>query len=197
MSGTIFECGYGAIVNEDVQVLEACLSELCEQKGIIHVLEIGMHAGATARGIKAFAEARGCQIWYIGIDPDTSGRCVAWDGATVLIGDSAELFHKVPNGLDLVWVDGCHCMNHVILDLIHYAPKVRPQGFMCFHDINPEGAGQFHQYHGPDIPEFGLGTLQAFEALRWPWDPWVEFLRKWPEDKADCGTVAFRKGEPA
>jgi hypothetical protein len=200
MSGEPFQCGYGAIVDEDVIVLETCLRELLLPVAVekLRVVEIGMHDGGTARGIEQFVREHGADLEYWGIDPDegkTRPRYLPKGGVTV-IGDSAEVFHHVPDGVDLVWVDGCHCVNHVILDTVHYAPKVRVGGFMLFHDVAP--AGQMHptqgrQYHGPMIPEFNLAVGRAHELIRWPFDGWAMILEAWPTDRNDCGTRAFRR----
>lgn len=198
MSGEPFQCGYGAIVAEDVAILEKCLAMVIGLRPIVSVLEIGMHDGGTARGIQRYINAAGLELDYIGIDPDdgtTRPRYVP-PGGRVVIGDSAEVFGEIPGGLDLVWVDGCHCMNHVMLDTVHYERKVRKGGFMLFHDVNPVGQGTEHQYHGPETKEFGLATDMAHKAIRFPWDPWTLFAEAWPTDRHNCGTRAFRKGTP-
>ena len=200
MSGELFKCGYGAILQEDVDVLEKCLFELLNAGSLsafdgVNVLEIGMHDGGTAKGIESYV-AKWCRpLAYYGIDPDdgtTRPRYVPANGK-VIIGDSAEVFNQVPEGLDLVWVDGCHCQNHVMLDTIHYAPKVRVGGFICYHDINPSGQGCEHQYHGPDIPEFGLAVLMALEAIKFPWPNWEFFAEKYTLEVHNCGTRAYRR----
>lgn len=206
MSGQLFD-KYGAILAEDVAVLEACLLAVQDLPGgnpiarTIRVLEIGMHDGGTARGIEQFVnKTMGCALQYVGIDPDdgTSRPRYVPENGIVIIGDSAEVFNRVPFGFDLVWVDGCHCMNQVMLDTIHYSPCVRPGGFMLFHDVNPRGQGSHHQYQGPETPEFGLATDMAHEEIRFPWAPWTKFAEAWPteEGRTDCGTRAYRKGQP-
>lgn len=206
MSGRLFD-RYGAILPEDVEVLEDAMRHIvAEWNGndprVVNVLEIGMHDGATARGIETYFNLHGVNIHYIGVDPDdgtTRFRYVP-NGATVIVGDSAEVFARVPGDLDLVWIDGCHCMNHVMLDTIHFAPKVRPGGFMLFHDVNPRGQGLHHQYHGPETPEFGLATDLAHAAIGFPWSsfwkPWDKWIEKIPAEveRTDCGTRSFRKG---
>ena len=181
--------------------MEACLNEIVlEHISPVRVLEIGMHDGNTARGIEKFFVDRGIAMEYMGIDPDdgsTRPRHVPKDGK-VIVGDSAEVFEGIPSGFDLVWVDGCHCFNHVVLDTLHYARKVRPGGFICFHDINPAGQNEIeHQYHGPQTPAFGLAVNSALEAIRFPWAPWTLFGEKYPSDRSNCGTRAYRKGEPS
>lgn len=198
MSGKLFD-RYGAILEEDVEILEECLMVALMETGAersLRVLEIGMHDGGTARGIEKYVNGLDAKLAYWGIDPDkglTRPRYAPKD-ATVIIGDSAEVFNQVPDDLDLVWVDGCHCLNHVVLDTIHYAKKVRTGGFICFHDVNPVGQGQEHQYHGPVIPEFGLAIDMAHKAIQFPWSPWLLFKEGWPTDVHNCGTRAYKKG---
>lgn len=205
MSGKLFECGYGAILNEDAEVLEACLLRLVEDslsrygflgRTELRVCEIGMHDGGTALGIERFVQQHGLALQYWGIDPDDGSkrpRSVPKGGAAI-VGDSAEVFGQVPDRLDLVWVDGCHCMNHVVLDTLHYAPKVRPGGFILYHDVNPLGGASEHQHHGPKTPEFGLAVNQGLRAIRFPWWPWRFFAERIPEGVTNCGTRAYRKG---
>ena len=206
MSGKLFEGGYGAILNEDIAILEECLfTALAESMADrpLKVLEIGMHDGGTARGIENYVLRSDAKLAYWGIDVDpgtTRPRYIPKD-ATVIIGDSVEVFNQVPDDLDLVWVDGCHCFNHVVLETLHYSLKVRQGGFMCFHDVNPKGQGQEHQYHGPVIPEFGLAIDMAHQAIGFPdgWSAWARegwslFKQGWPTEVANCGTRAFKKG---
>ncbi len=201
MSGQLFD-KYGAILVEDVVVLETCLREaIYDANGErpVRVVEIGMHDGGTARGIERFLNERGAGLSYVGVDPDdgtTRPRYVPAGGRTI-IGATAEVSHEVEapfnGGLDLVWVDDCHCVNHVVLDTVHYAPLVRIGGFMLFHDVNPRGQGFDHQYHGPEIPEFGLAIDAAHARIRWPFPNWSMVLEKWPDDVRNCGTRAYRR----
>lgn len=204
MSGEPFQCGYGAIVNEDVSVLERCLTAalgdayvvLGERPRPLRVLEIGMHDGGTAQGIERWCRIHAIDLDYIGIDPDdgkSRPRYVPENGR-VVIGDSAEVFSEIPGGLDLIWCDGCHCINHVALDTLHYERKVRRGGFMLFHDVNPVGQGKEHQYHGPEYKEFGLAIDMAHKLIGWPHDGWELFAEAWPTDRHNCGTRAYRKG---
>ena len=195
MSGKLFD-RYGAILQEDVEVLEACLRELVKPNDDVHILEIGTHDGGTAIGMMRFLESIGSAIDYYGIDPDDgSHRPRSLPGsARMIIGDSAEVYDQVPDDLDLVWVDGCHCFNHVALDTLHYARKVRSGGFICFHDVNPAGQNAMeHQYHGPMTADFGLAVVRALEAIRFPWDGWGLFMERVPTDVRNCGTRAYRR----
>ena len=204
MSGQLFD-KYGAILAEDVEVLEACLAvidrENFEEKmgpmsRPVRVLEIGMHDGGTARGIEKWLADVALRLDYTGIDPDdgtTRPRYVP-EGGRVIVGDSAEVFGRVTGTFDLVWVDGCHCFNHVVLDTLHYSHMVRPGGFICFHDVNPRGQGcADKQPHGPDTPEFHLAVVDGLSAIAFPWAGWSLFMEKCPDDVLNCGTRAYRR----
>lgn len=199
MSGRLFD-QYGAILNEDVEVLEECLFTVMAESRADHkikVCEIGMHDGGTAKGIERYIREMDGRLDYFGIDPDpgkTRPRYIP-EGGTVIIGDSAEVFDQVPNDLDILWVDGCHCRNHVVLDTFNYEGKVRHGGFMLFHDVNPKGQNEVeHQYHGPNTKEFGLAVVEALKMIRFPWNPWTLFRELSPTEVNNCGTRAYKKG---
>lgn len=201
MSGKVFECGYGAIVQEDVEVLEACLHRIAEFRigiGGMKICEIGAHAGATARGIKRWCDARQVKLTYYGIDPvrNSPGRIEPpFDGENLIIGDSAEVASAVPDGIDLLWIDGCHCRNHVTLDILNYGPKVAHGGFICFHDVNPRYQGHDYQGHGPNLPEFCVGVWNAIQQspLHDEMSGWSLFMEKVPTDINTCGTRAYQR----
>lgn len=216
MSGQLFSRGYGAILDEDIEVLEACLRAIMDAKQQpagsteaistnilprVKVCEIGMHDGNTARGIETFLHTHGFGLEYYGIDPDDGSTRprVCPNGGHILVGPSNEMFIHVPEGMDLVWIDGCHCEPCVICDIALFAPKVSVGGFLCLHDTNERG--QFrsdagHQYHGPeDSPYFGLAVRHAMKSIRFPWPEWELVADRTPPepDRIDCGTMAFRR----
>lgn len=48
---------------------------------------------------------------------------------------SLEAANLVANGLDFVYIDACHYFDEVMLDIIKWAPKVRPGGIVAGHDF--------------------------------------------------------------
>lgn len=82
-----------------------------------------------------------------------------------------KVFHLVPT-FDVVFVDGAHTRNDVILDTVNYAPKVVPGGFILFHDTSPEIQHTMREAYGPDIPQFYNAVNEALELMRWPWEGW-------------------------
>lgn len=85
---------------------------------------------------------------------------------------SAESFYKVPGEFDLVLIDGCHCVNHVILDTLHYGAKVKPSGFLMFHDTAAHLQQTMRDPHGPDHPMFYNSVLQAHRLMGFPSAEW-------------------------
>lgn len=45
---------------------------------------------------------------------------------------------KIPNDLDMVFVDAGHSYGSVYQDILHYGPKLRVGGLFCGHDYNSE-----------------------------------------------------------
>lgn len=162
---------------EDVEVLESVLKLYAGKP--CRFLEIGVLTGQTARGIKQFCDENGIALEYWGIDPvspETHNQPrEPFPGAHFVQGDSAEVFHLVPKELDVVLSDGCHCVNHVILETVHYGGRVNPNGFMLFHDTSPAIQQAMRDPHGPDIPEFYNSVLAAHAVIgfpqtgNWPW----------------------------
>lgn len=166
------EVQYGAMTPTDMDVLEMALHD---QRGeVISFLEIGFHEGNTARGVKEWCRLRGIKLRYVGVD--SGAICTPkppFEGATVVVGDSAEVFHLVGGLFNVVLIDGCHCFNHVILDFIHYSPMVENSGCLLFHDTSPEIQQTMRDPHGPAIPKFHNSVNKALEWLDMSKRDWI------------------------
>jgi len=187
------DIAYGALTPVDISVLESVLS-CFKGSDQVTVLEIGIYEGKTAQGIKAYMDRLGVKLDYWGID---SGAICSpkppFDGAHLIIGDSAECAHLVPECLDLVLMDGCHCLNHVMLELIHYAPKVVLNGFILLHDISPEIQHKMKDPHGEGIPEFQSAVNKAIGMVGFPFLGWELWRKDWLPGCAYGGMAAYRK----
>jgi hypothetical protein len=87
---------------------------------------------------------------------------------TIMRKGSMEAVPEIPDrSLDFVYVDGNHQFDPVMLDLIHWAPKVRPGGIVAGHD--------YHPFHGP-------GVMTAVNAYTHCHDirPWYVTSELWP-----------------
>lgn len=159
---------------EDVEVLEWALGHYKGQP--CRFLEIGVLNGQTARGIKQFCDENKIELEYWGIDPVSPEKwgCPRepFPGANFIQGDSAESFHLAEGPFEVALIDGCHCVNHVILDTIHYGAKVAYGGYLLFHDTNPEIQNTMRDPHGPDIWQFHNSVLEALTMIRFPTELW-------------------------
>jgi hypothetical protein len=185
---------HGMCFDSDSDVFDACCLAVLETKKVVRILEIGMWKGYTARGFRRFIEEHGGTLDYWGIDPGLLEAPESpFPGANFIHGKSEECFHRVPGPFDIVFVDGNHSRNGVILDTFNYEPLVAERGFMIFHDTNPKCQGTGHEYSGPEIPEFGIAVREAWAMIGWPWGPWFLFMERYQENHHQNGTTAFRK----
>lgn len=191
---------YGLITEIDAKQLEQALYEAVrrfEARGPLldedeedprrfRVLEIGVCHGDTSRGIKAFLDGLGwcdrqgndrpfpLDFWCIDNQRDKPIEA-PFPGANLVLGPSEEVYPQIPRGegFDFVFVDGCHCLNHVALDFLHYGDMVRPGGFLMFHDMAPQTQNKRdYQGHGPRLedgraahPDFGTASREAARLL--------------------------------
>lgn len=186
--------GYGLLTPTDVEQLEQALREAWKRARTrlahafygegdtaerFRVLEIGVCHGDTSRGIRDYLESFGgfydedekehpfpLDFWCVDNQRDRPIE-PPFPGAHLVLGPSEEVYPQVPGVFDFVLVDGCHCANHVALDFLHYGDKVRPGGFLMFHDMSPRAQGKLDwQGHGPkEHPDFGTASREAARLL--------------------------------
>jgi len=95
----------------------------------------GAEAGAMGGG-------PGCTDWdpVKGLEKFTKATSPNRSRLTVLRGDSPEMAKKVEdNSLDFVFIDADHRYEAVLKDLAAWAPKLKPGGTLCGHDIHLPG----------------------------------------------------------
>jgi len=194
--------GYTSQTKVDQEIIESVLAEATKNKDSIVFLEVGTYRGDTSREIKRWCDEHGKKLEFWGIDaalhPDfTSGDPVKppvpFDGANMIYGDSAEVIHLIPEKLDVVLVDGCHCFNHVILDTVHYGIRVNPGGFIMFHDTAPHIQHTMRDPHGPDILQFYNSVNLAHFVMGFPTEDWVLFKEGYEPNAPWGGMTAYQK----
>lgn len=183
---------YGAINSADIKVLEGVLAHYHGRN--LRLLEIGLHTGQTARGIRDYCAEHAIALEYWGLDNGVQNDGQPpFEGAKMVVGDSAESAHLLPDAFDVVLVDGCHCFNHAILDTVLYGEKVVPGGFILHHDIAPHIQQTMRDPHGPDTPRFRNSVVEALEAIHFPWSPWSVHSFGWEENLNFGGMIAHRR----
>lgn len=165
--------GYGLLNTHDIVLLQYAVTMAALRFGTVKLLEVGTCGGYTALGISKFCDSRGYTFEYHGID----GACGAPHPGTMpknytfWMGDSAELFESMTaDGFSVLFIDACHCSNHVMLDFLNYSPKVMVGGYVLFHDTNPSprwnGVHDNHwQGHGPNTPAFNIAVRAGLKKL--------------------------------
>lgn len=159
--------GYGALNFDDVMLLEAALN-MAGAKGTLSFLEIGVHDGETAQGVKKFCDARKIELSYTGIDIKKPNPCPSFEGAKFIQGESEYVFAKTEFQYDIIFIDACHCLNHVMLDILNYNEKVGWKGYMLFHDTSMYVQGKVPDHHGP--VELHCRVRDAMAKIGWPFN---------------------------
>jgi hypothetical protein len=127
--------------------------------------------------MKGYVESQGRKIDYSGFDNsrDMGVREPFHDAdddlsrAKIYLGDSAETYRYAPKDIHFLLIDGCHCVNHVILDFLHFGDRVAPGGYLAFHDAKPSSQGHEkdgqYQGHGPQDGDGGIAIREAHRLL--------------------------------
>lgn len=184
---------YGAITQADARVLEAVLLEFKDRP--MKFLEIGVYNGGTARGVRDFCKEQNIALEYYGIEAGIlCVPTVPFPEAHFVIGESREVFMKVPNDLDVVLVDGDHTFNAVVLDTVHYSRKVKPSGFMVYHDTAPHVQHKLAEPNRnyPEHPWFHNAVNDALNAVGFPFRGWKLWLSGFDSLADYGGTTAYR-----
>ena len=170
----------------DIGTLDLALQLAVKNFGHVVLLDIGVHDGDNAQAMVAVIEAAGGTVQYHGVDNlrDHGLTTCPIPGGRLYLGDSAELMDSILAEPNFVSIDGCHCINHAILDFLHYGSSVPVHGLVTFHDTDPQLHRNDYQGHGPRIPRFcTAGVGMALERLDLPNRDWRLVL----ENGADGG----------
>lgn len=185
---------YGAITTVDAKVMDDILDTW--QNEPIRVLEIGVWNGQTARGIKERCNKNGCVVDYWGIDAKPfDGPIPPWIDHYIL-SSSEDAVDLVQVNFHFIFVDGCHCFNHVVLDAVNYGPKVIHGGIIAFHDTAPQvqGVQRNEWVHGSeDKVRYRTHVVKALKSIGWPNAEWQLLLLDCDPLSNIGGMMAFRK----
>lgn len=189
---------YGLITEVDARLLERSLDEVLgafRDRRVV-IVEIGVCHGDTSRGIKDWMNARTNNWEYRGVDNGRDREIVPpFDGAILHLGPSEEVYMHLPEQVHFVMADGCHCVNHVMLDFLHYGDRLATGGLIYFHDASPYTQRKRDwQGHGPrDHDDFGTATREAFRLLGIPNARWPLWREDWMGHHDTGGAAVFRK----
>lgn len=160
---------YGLISFEEAHAIEQSLLRVVSRfkQDTIRLLEIGVHDGRTSRGIRDFlTENNVTNFEHWAVDNGKWAKTKPYENVHMVWGDSSETGHLVPAQIHWLFIDGCHCINHALIDISRYGYRLLPGGEMAVHDTyNEVPLFCDYQDHGPrDRPEFHLPGVRL--ALR-------------------------------
>jgi hypothetical protein len=157
---------YGVMTVGESNFMDKLIDTIHAEFGSIQFLEIGVAQGATMAGVMERCQKVGCKIHYEGVDLPMGKPEFSSPDCVFHPGDSAEIFNDVSGKFNLLFVDGCHCINHCMLDFLHYSQLVVEGGYCLFHDTrDTHWQGEHYQGHGPHIPEFMIGVRSGLRKL--------------------------------
>lgn len=189
--------GYGVLTDTDVKQIEYSLDIVSQSFKDYHVnlLEIGILRGHTSRGVRSYLQKIGMTNYsYWAMDVQNVKK--PFEECNLVIGKSEESYMLVPDDLHWVFIDGCHCVNHVMLDFLNYGYKIVKGGIIAFHDTSPSAQGNHFQKHGPRIPDFHIATHMAFDKLKiFERSDWQLVSNKYDEAREWGGVAVFQKTE--
>ncbi len=165
---------YGFVREEEYpfidKAIDLCYAEFKE----IKFLEIGVFHGGTVAGIARRCKEIGCPLTASGVDcmaaykPDRNLFPEIPADYTFHEGDSMDMWRKIKDTFNFLWVDGCHCVNHAMCDFLNYSPFVVVGGYALFHDTatpfqvdgeykpEQEAWPQDHSYAGKEPSRLGV-----------------------------------------
>lgn len=142
---------YGAI--QKPLELAASLEYLHDNYDISTIVEIGADAGGTLWAWQQTFHPTTLITIDLPKGPFSTKRNLVTHGATVIAADSHNFYtwrglQRLLDGdkIDLLFIDGDHTYNGVMLDYVMYSPLVANYGAIMFHDI----------CHHPHDPEIGV-----------------------------------------
>jgi hypothetical protein len=183
---------FGEMTLVDCDVMEGCLKVMATDR--LKFLEIGTYRGGTARAVKEWCMGRNVDLEYWGVDNGALGSAESpFYEANFIKGDSIEVFNQIPDDFDLVFIDGDHGGNHVVLETLIYGKKVRPGGIMLFHDTAPHVQQTMREAVGPDHPWFYNSVIAAHQLMGFPSVGWKLFRTDYDPSSRIGGMTAYLK----
>lgn len=192
---------YGDLREVEAELLDLLIHRIKREFSAMRFLEIGVLSGNTVRGVVAKCQEIECHIRAAGVDfPEWNPNPTPLPFYEFYSGDSMDAWRVMKGTFNLLFIDGCHCVNHSMCDFLNYSPFVEVNGYVVFHDTaaNPRTGAQDtfpqnHSYAGQPDSVLGvreglvkLGLLQGYRA------DW-KLIEELPSDDGLFGMVLFQK----
>lgn len=200
--GTQWGHRFGWMTHAEADALGKLLKTIATDFKEIRFLEIGVFGGSTTSGVYETAEALGCPLYAAGVDLAQGKPPVdKYPDYHFYEGDSMDQWRNIKERFNLLFVDGCHCINHSMCDFLNYSPLVVVGGYCLFHDTaalgdcsaSDQGAWpQDHSYHG--LPPSSLGVRQGLLRMGLLNNLRTDWTKVWEiRESAIMGMTLFKK----
>lgn len=167
---------YGFMRDVEETLIDSLLHTIKHKFGIIKFLEVGVMGAQTVRGVYRRAKEIECPVRCAGVDFEHYRPNPTPDPNYIFYGgDSADMWREFPADYqcNFLFVDGCHCVNHALMDFCNYSPFVENCGYVLFHDTAlPTALGKTEQEPWPQTdhgyagkPPSVLGVREALKKL--------------------------------
>ncbi len=192
---------YGFMQSAEEELLDRLTLKLKSEFGRIDMIEIGVFAAGTTRGMYRRGKEIECPVQLTGVDFEQYRPNPTPDaGYDFRSEDSMDAWRGISGKYNLLFVDGCHCVNHSMADFLNYSPFVVVGGYALFHDtalpknqFEQEAWPQDHSYAGKSSSKLGvreglkkLGLLQGYRS------DW-KLIEEIPSDTGLMGMCLFQK----
>lgn len=149
----------------DVQGHLDTLVTYASREDVHQIIELGVRFGVSSTAFLYALELKGFgHLWSVDVDNRWNVQDPAW---TFVLGDDLDpnVLAQLPEKVDLVFVDTDHRYELTKSEIAAYAPRIRPGGWMIFHDTEME---QF-DHHPP-------GTEPPFPVRKAVWE-WIDVMK--------------------
>lgn len=164
--------GYGILSMEDAPFMEHCLHLVMREHGRIRFLELGVANGGTTVGVYNHCQKMRWPFQWVGMDMAIGAPSFdLGDWGRFIVGD----FHDadnverakqaMPNGYNLLFVDGAHCFCCCTKDFELYSPMVVKNGYVIFHDTCSHKDWQNNPAFPQCKPDTFIETRRALREL--------------------------------
>lgn len=138
----------------------------------VKVIELGVRRGDSTSAFLAAAEAQGGEVWSVDIASPVVP--VDWQSLAFwypVVGNDLEVADRLPDSVDIVFIDTSHTYVQTKAELKLYSGKVKSGGLIVLHDTELQRP-QASPDSDPDFPV--AVAIREFVAARgWPVE-WVE-----------------------
>lgn len=165
------------------------------------IVEVGTAHGASIRNMYNLLQVYvpDKEIEYYAIDSKLHGYDPYYvndvEDIQFLDGMSTDraIIDKVPDEVHFLFIDACHCKEHVYQDLKNYTPKLIKGGCVALHDCLPEFQGGSIQPSTPqcDPDDRHIGVLAGIE--RFGMKGYELVFEDFPKDKDYGGARVYQK----